>query len=187
MSKQIQQLTAALADKDRDIAVLRGRLADMNAKHPEESCYAVAVWDRLRGKIAALVQVLMRYGQHDPGCPALLLLKKECVCGLDQAASAEVTVTGAIVAVLAERRRQTEGEGFTEAEDDEQADGALAKAAGCYALYGQVGQVPPDEWPFDAEWWKPRTRRRDLVRAAALLIAEIERLDRQQIRDGLNL
>jgi hypothetical protein len=27
-------------------------------------------------------------------------------------------------------------------------------------------------------WWKPKDRRRDLVRAAALIIAEIERLDR---------
>jgi hypothetical protein len=28
------------------------------------------------------------------------------------------------------------------------------------------------------EWWKPTNRRRDLVKAGALILAEIERLDR---------
>ncbi len=37
---------------------------------------------------------------------------------------------------------------------------------------------PPRSWPWDASWWKPKDRRSDLVRAAALLVAEIERLDR---------
>lgn len=36
----------------------------------------------------------------------------------------------------------------------------------------------PSKWPWDAAWWKPTDRRRDLVKAAALLIAEIERIDR---------
>ena len=38
----------------------------------------------------------------------------------------------------------------------------------------------PFGWPhtWDASWWKPKDRRRDLVRAGALIIAEIERLDR---------
>lgn len=33
-------------------------------------------------------------------------------------------------------------------------------------------------WPWDESWWKPTTPRRDLVKAAALILAEIERLDR---------
>jgi hypothetical protein len=33
-------------------------------------------------------------------------------------------------------------------------------------------------WPWDLKWWKPTTPRRDLVKAAALIVAEIERLDR---------
>lgn len=36
---------------------------------------------------------------------------------------------------------------------------------------------PPRTWPWEAKWWKPKTVREDLVRAAALLIAEIDRLD----------
>lgn len=39
-------------------------------------------------------------------------------------------------------------------------------------------------WPFPPRSWKPKDRRRDLVRAAALLVAEIERLDREAAREG---
>jgi hypothetical protein len=38
-------------------------------------------------------------------------------------------------------------------------------------------------WPWAAEWYKPTDRRRDLVKAASLLLAEIERLDRQTLRE----
>jgi hypothetical protein len=36
----------------------------------------------------------------------------------------------------------------------------------------------PRNWPWHASWWKPTTTRRNLVKAAALLISEIKRLDR---------
>ena len=38
-----------------------------------------------------------------------------------------------------------------------------------------------DLWPWAASWWKPKNRRRDLVRAAALIVAEIERIDRATV------
>lgn len=34
-------------------------------------------------------------------------------------------------------------------------------------------------WPWDAKWWKPKNTRRDLVRAGALIVAELERMDRE--------
>jgi hypothetical protein len=84
----------------------------------------------------------------------------------------------AIEAIAAERQRQIEAEGWTPEHDDEHDDGQLAKAASCYAS-------PPDctnrhfDWPWAMEWWKPsEDRRRELVKAAALIVAEIERLDR---------
>jgi len=87
----------------------------------------------------------------------------------------------AIDDVLAERRRQQDSEGWTEDHDDQHASGEMAAAAGCYALYTEAypnkGEPPPD-WPWDIKWWRPINYRRDLVRSAALLIAEIERLDR---------
>jgi hypothetical protein len=37
-------------------------------------------------------------------------------------------------------------------------------------------------WPWSLHWWKPKSPRRDLIRAAALIVAEIERLDRADSR-----
>lgn len=91
--------------------------------------------------------------------------------------------------IAAERRRQIEEEGWTAEHDDtEHANGGLALAAHCYAeVAGDCGRSSPEEyksepvpidWPWEDEWWKPKTPRRDLIRAAALIVAEIERLDR---------
>lgn len=82
--------------------------------------------------------------------------------------------------VRAERRRQIEFEGWTEEHDDEHSSGELAEAAICYiegtTAYGHGNQH--HRWPWSLMWWKPKDRRRNLVKAAALLIAEIERIDR---------
>ncbi|KAB2676748.1 hypothetical protein F9K85_09640 [Brucella tritici] len=45
----------------------------------------------------------------------------------------------------------------------------------------------PKNWPWNAEWWKPSDRRRNLVKAAALILAEIERLDREASEGGSNV
>ena len=92
--------------------------------------------------------------------------------------------------VLAERRRQIEVEGWTLNHDDvEHEPGALAVAAGCYAMhtdsFPNPGQ-PPVMWPWDSNWWKPTNYRRDLVKAAALLLAEIERIDRACTHDVID-
>ena len=86
-------------------------------------------------------------------------------------------LTKAAADVLAERNRQIEAEGWTPEHDDSHAPGSLADAAACYA--GAFDNQPlPATWPWEVNWWKPKDRRRNLVRAAALLLAEIERLDR---------
>lgn len=87
--------------------------------------------------------------------------------------------------VQAERRRQVEAEGWTPEHDDEHSHGQMARAAACYALAGS--SAPNDgtaallvslAWPWDQQWWKPTSARRDLIKAGALILAEIERLDR---------
>jgi len=86
--------------------------------------------------------------------------------------------------VLTERRRQVEGEGWTPKHDDKFTNGALSLAAGTYALHGPLpthGNVPLT-WPWDHDGWKPTTSRRNLVKAGALILAEIERLDRAENR-----
>lgn len=90
-----------------------------------------------------------------------------------------------------ERVRQVNKEGWTREHDDGHRRGELAQAAACYAAPERMfvgitaagrGYEPftlyRDAWPWNDEWWKPKDRRRDLVRAAALIVAEIERLDR---------
>lgn len=89
--------------------------------------------------------------------------------------------------VLAERQRQVEEEGWTPEHDDEHDEGELGMAAACYAMEGASNLTlsgdegePPSIWPWDEEWWKPSPEpRRNLVKAAALILAEIERLDRR--------
>lgn len=36
----------------------------------------------------------------------------------------------------------------------------------------------PVSWPWDFQWFKPSDDRRNLVKAGALILAELERLDR---------
>ena len=86
--------------------------------------------------------------------------------------------------VLAERQRQIEAEGHDHEHDDQKASGELALAAACYTLHsvarenGHEQNAVPSPWPWSPNWWKPTNTRRDLVKAAALIIAEIERIDR---------
>lgn len=98
--------------------------------------------------------------------------------------------TGALD-VLTERERQIEDEGWDARHDDRHAPGQMAQAAAAYALAGSsAGRAIGDElepsimarlWPsgWSREYWKPKGRRHNLVRAAALAIAEIDKLDRQ--------
>lgn len=86
----------------------------------------------------------------------------------------------AVMDVAAERRRQIEVEGWTPEHDDAtHLPGELALAACCYCVADE-NEAPPAVWPWAPEWWKPKDRRRNMVRAAALLLAEIERHDRME-------
>jgi hypothetical protein len=90
----------------------------------------------------------------------------------------------AMHAVIAERYRQIEGEGWSHEHDDSHEQGDLAGAGAAYALYAgcHASVFPPPQWPWQPEWWKPQNFRRDLVRADALILAEIEKFDRNRKR-----
>lgn len=128
---------------------------------------------------------------------------------------ADMTSLAVMAEVYAERRRQREEEGFDAAHDDASDPGAHERAAACYAYAagqadhlapfvdfttkaapreGRLGWVVRDTlvmmWPWSVLWWKPKTdapdwKRRCLVRAGALILAAIERLDREAARDAL--
>ncbi|KFT29447.1 hypothetical protein EC18_10070 [Salmonella enterica subsp. enterica serovar Bareilly str. CFSAN000215] len=97
--------------------------------------------------------------------------------------------------VIAERQRQI-NIGRTPEHDDQYENGSLVLAAACYARQaGMWGTdwsvyyrdaVVPDSWPWAREYWKPSSPRRDLEKAAALILAEIERHDRATARKANN-
>lgn len=100
-------------------------------------------------------------------------------------------MTKAAADVLTERGRQRAEEGFDEAHDDvHNRNGELADAAASFAKCGGSPAFPvfnpPPMWPRN--WhrihWKPGDRRRSLVKAGALILAEIERLDRRSANQG---
>ena len=93
----------------------------------------------------------------------------------------------ALLSIAAERRRQVEVEGWDAAHDDQHAPGELAAAGSCYAITplwrANPGHLPIQEplvWPWDSSWWKPADNRRDLVRAGALIVAELDRENRNR-------
>lgn len=94
----------------------------------------------------------------------------------------------ALELVAEERHRQISKEGWSIAHDDNHIEGELARAGAAYILPLEYRQVQnrgpfaklPVSWPWAAEWYKPtpEDRIRELVKGAALAVAEIERLQR---------
>lgn len=118
-----------------------------------------------------------------------------------EAALASKPIAGVVIEeIAAERQRQITVEGWVPEHDAEHGHGELAAAAACFALSGSLSEADRDGsirgchplgrsvvevaetikvlWPWDWKWWKPKGQRRDLVRAGALIVAEIERMDR---------
>jgi len=98
-------------------------------------------------------------------------------------------MTPAVRSVLSERERQKSAEGWTPEHDDTHRSGEMARAAASYAAGGGLFKinlnVPLQVWPYQWEW-KPTNTRRDLEKAGALILAEIERLDRRAAKAALN-
>jgi hypothetical protein len=98
-----------------------------------------------------------------------------------------------IKAVIAERARQVDHEGWDSAHDNGHPQGDLAQAGAAYLIGPRrftmtdyemdEGEIPISGrllWPWRVDWWKPQGFRRDLVRGCALGIAEGERFDRNR-------
>lgn len=89
-----------------------------------------------------------------------------------------VSISYPVVDIMFERNRQITSEGWSHSHDDEHKDGSIALAASCYARSGAGSIDASRDWPWDQEWFKQTTARRDLIKSAALILAEIERIDR---------
>lgn len=84
--------------------------------------------------------------------------------------------------IFNERQRQVQSEGWTAEHDAQYEDDELLDAAMCYM---NADIWTPDStklWPWPKAWFKPTTTIRNLVKAAALIAAEIDRL--QNIDNG---
>lgn len=99
----------------------------------------------------------------------------------------------------AERKRQIEEEGWTAEHDAHHSDLALAVAGAAYAIHcASIHSGEGEEWkkqyntigtkifPFDEEWFKPTPNDpiRQLVKAGALIAAEIDRLLAKEKKNG---
>lgn len=96
----------------------------------------------------------------------------------------ETALSSAARDVLRERERQVSTEGWTPEHDDRHDNHEMAHAAACYAYPELTALSGVKTWPWATQWLKVRDPRRNYVRAAALLLAEIERLDRKASRTG---
>ena len=101
-------------------------------------------------------------------------------------------LSGGAGLIAEERQRQINIEKWTPEHDDEHVMGQLAIAAACYAEVssltvrarraGRYLSIPNEilsRWPWSTKWWKPSSDPiRNLVKAGALIAAEIDRLQR---------
>lgn len=82
--------------------------------------------------------------------------------------------------VFVERLRQIIEEGHSVEQDDAYTDYQLPRAAVCYAIRG--AGLPPHKstlyWPWNPATFKPAGDDRDLIKAAALILAELQRRQR---------
>ena len=89
--------------------------------------------------------------------------------------------------ILHERTRQRLEERYTEEHDDEHIRGEIATAAACYALTSQGGKEGTIQamlmWPWEMDAFKPTRSERDLIKAGALILAELERIERAKERE----
>ncbi|ENY2185672.1 hypothetical protein ACFVQK_001302 [Salmonella enterica] len=83
--------------------------------------------------------------------------------------------------VLAERQRQIDVKGWTPEHDDTYTCGELAAAAISYIEPAEAENYWPVDWHDGS--FRPSDERRNIVKATALLLAELERLDRLSQRN----
>lgn len=166
-------------------ALLAEERAHGNTIDQRDRCEEVA--DELSARIASITGVDI--GEHSSAnCPW-----QNAIEAAEAYQPAQVVDLGAgIKAIASERERQLCIEGFSRDSDEQYREGELARAATAYvqlaAMDLQVGsrkhiasQEPPFFWPWAPAWWKPVDARHDLVRAGALIAAQIDLIDSQAV------
>jgi hypothetical protein len=92
----------------------------------------------------------------------------------------EVVIADGATLIQQERQRQVESEHWTPENDDCHTTFELSRAALCYVFSVVNRLFVANWWPWDWSWYKPSDDKiRNLVKAGALLAAEIDRLQRR--------
>lgn len=136
----------------------------------------------LKAACAGVADDFMTSEVHHPGYVLIPTERFERIRVAAESGEA-VGMIEAVALVAGERRRQVEVEGWSRDHDDAHDAGELALAAAAYAEhsarseFGRKSFNRPGSWPlaWARSWWKPTTPLRDLVKAGALIIAEVER------------
>lgn len=162
-----------LEAKDKSIDFLKEQLAQLANFNPD--------WDKLEAATDSLRERIAKLSSAEKRIAELEAL----------------AFNPALLDVIAERQRQMSVEGWTPKHDDKHDNNELAFAASCYAFHSAAASwdfeddgtpydihPAPKNWPWSPEWWKPKNPRRDLVKAGALILAEIERIDRAAAGKG---
>lgn len=97
--------------------------------------------------------------------------------------------------IAEERKRQIEVEKWDDEHDSEHWQGELVDAAICYAMHKRYFEtnindemtsikVKIDFWPWENNWWKLSSDKiKNLVKAGALIAAEIDRLQSSKTKE----
>jgi hypothetical protein len=85
-----------------------------------------------------------------------------------------------------ERQRQIAEEGYHPSDDDDHDKGELVRATCAYLRFNAAPAEARELWPWNSSRpksdFRPKHHRRNLVIAAALILAELERLERERER-----
>lgn len=100
----------------------------------------------------------------------------EEIADLILSALAQQPMGEALAEIAAERRRQVEVHGWSLEHDDGHTHGEIANAAADFAMPGQ--HPIKTSWAYGSKVIDKEPGRQQLVKAGALIVAEIERLDR---------
>ena len=162
LKQRTQQLIDIISNTDNDYCMCGSAMKD----HVHSGCgYPTGMFDYYYNQLL----------ESDNKTPATDAFLAEVLAQVVKSPS------NAVQSVIAERQRHQSAEGWTPEHDDQYSKSQLLWASSCYVLNAihPFNRIPFD-WPWTPEWWKPTNPRRDLVKAGALILAEIERIDRQE-------
>lgn len=127
-----------------------------------------------------VISVIIKDGWPKENSAAIIVGAPELADGVHELYVAP-QLTPAATDVLAERQRQINVKGWTSEHDDTYTCGELAAAAISYIEPAEAENYWPVDWHDGS--FRPSDERRNIVKATALLLAELERLDRLSQRN----